>query len=587
VKIQLAKITRSRKGQPIRALTTIEAEAPSIGRGSQCAIHLSDPRVAFEHAYVFGSGKTPHVAGIGGAMLMVDGHTTGDLVLAPGSRFEIGPYAFTVEAPPPGHDVALAYELVRPLPDSLSGIVEKSRMSLADGGISKRSMAYTALAAMLVLFLLVPIVNPGIPFVGGKEAAAPKKAAKAADGGKAVPVGKVMSADVVWNPGPLAVVHQGDAYNCAACHEKPFVRVRDAACEHCHDKMPGHVKDAALQAKLFGSLRCAECHLDHRGGEVPIRTDAALCTDCHADIKRTFPQSTQANAGDFAKSHPEFQLTLWRGPRPQDVVRVKQSDKAKLVESSNLKFPHDDHLKTGILGPERRETLTCASCHAPDASGRGFEPISMKAHCMRCHELAFEPGNKERVVPHGSVEEAFLLIQEFYANISLGNIPVDTIDTGAVRRTIPMASDAIVTEAERQRRLKYARDKAQKVAVDLFEKRVCIVCHDVRRTDKPPEGSAVPWTVPPVRVSSAWMPKARFDHAKHGSKDAECKSCHSVERSHKSSDIAMPELDSCRTSGCHGGNRPSPGRVVSTCISCHGYHLADRNAIAAALTGAR
>jgi hypothetical protein len=174
-----------------------------------------------------------------------------------------------------------------------------------------------------------------------------------------------------------------------------------------------------------------------------------------------------------------------------------------------------------------------------------------------------------------------LLIQEFYANISLGNVPVDTVDTGAVQRVIPMPSDAIVTEGERQRRLKYARDKAQKVSVDLFEKRVCVVCHDVRRTNTDSKGSDVPWTVPPVRVSTTWMPKARFDHSKHGTKDADCKSCHAVERSHKSSDIAMPELDSCRTSGCHGGNEPSPGRVVSTCISCHGYHLPERNARAA------
>jgi hypothetical protein len=69
------------------------------------------------------------------------------------------------------------------------------------------------------------------------------------------------------------------------------------------------------------------------------------------------------------------------------------------------------------------------------------------------------------------------------------------------------------------------------------------------------------------------MPKARFDHGKHRTAQTECKECHRVERSHKAADVAMPDIESCRA--CHAGNTPAPGKVVSTCISCHGYHLAD------------
>ena len=140
------------------------------------------------------------------------------------------------------------------------------------------------------------------------------------------------------------------------------------------------------------------------------------------------------NAADFAALHPEFQLTLWRGPNDDDVIRVKQSDKEQLVELSNLKFPHDVHLKPGLKGPDGRENLKCASCHAPDTSDRGFVPVDMNRDCLRCHELRFEPAVSSRQVPHGSVEDAWLLIQEFYANISLGNVPVDTVDTGSIQR---------------------------------------------------------------------------------------------------------------------------------------------------------
>jgi hypothetical protein len=65
------------------------------------------------------------------------------------------------------------------------------------------------------------------------------------------------------------------------------------------------------------------------------------------------------------------------------------------------------------------------------------------------------------------------------------------------------------------------------------------------------------------------MPKARFDHVKH--RTNKCADCHSVEKSRSSADIAIPAIVDCRA--CHAGNKPAPGKVVSTCIACHGFHL--------------
>jgi hypothetical protein len=44
-----------------------------------------------------------------------------------------------------------------------------------------------------------------------------------------------------------------------------------------------------------------------------------------------------------------------------------------------------------------------------------------------------------------------------------------------------------------------------------------------------------------------------------------------VEKSRSSADIAIPAIVDCRA--CHAGNKPAPGKVVSTCIACHGFHL--------------
>ena len=553
MKIQLVKVTRSRKGHPIRAEGTVDADSPVVGRGAHCAIHLSDPRVALEHATISGAPGALRISAVGTAALNVDGRRAGDLALAPGTQFEVGPYLLAVEEPPAGCDLALSYELVRPLPDTVA-IADKSRLSLDATGISKRALAWLAFAVILGLFLALPVINATMPVM------------------RALTADLKMSPDIAWNPGPLAAPHQRLTSDCAACHKQPFERVKDRECLHCHENMPGHVHDQALQTRLFGATRCAECHLEHLGAKAPVRADAMLCQNCHMDIKRAFAETTLENVGDFDAKHPEFRLTLWRGPKPEDVVRVKQSDKAALVETSHLKFPHDTHLKPGLKGPDGRETLKCASCHSADAGEHGFVPVSMDRHCVRCHELRFEPAVTSRQVPHGSVEDAWLLIQEFYANVSLANVAVDTVDTGAVERRVPNASEAIVTEEQRRRALAFAQHKAQQVGADLFEKRVCVTCHEVRRNDAAKDDKTVaPWTVTPAHVAKTWLPHGRFDHAKHKTAESQCKDCHHAERSHKSSDVLIPDIASCRT--CHAGNTPIAGKVVSTCISCHGYHL--------------
>ena len=263
-------------------------------------------------------------------------------------------------------------------------------------------------------------------------------------------------------------------------------------------------------------------------------------------------------------------MTLWSGPGQDDVVRVVETDKANLVERSHLRFPHEEHLRQSIRGPKGRVNLECKSCHVPDVSGKAFEPISMQKHCLQCHTLEFEPAVTSRQVPHGSANEAMLTMQEFYASIALNNIPVDTIDTGEIRRAIPRPSGGTLTEEERKRALAWARAKAQKVAQDLFEARVCIVCHEIVRKAGPGGGDDIMWGVAPVRIATAWLPKADFDHDRH--RTYKCSDCHDkVAKSTKSSDVNIPDIETCRV--CHAGNVRAAKKEVSTCGACHGFHL--------------
>jgi hypothetical protein len=255
------------------------------------------------------------------------------------------------------------------------------------------------------------------------------------------------------------------------------------------------------------------------------------------------------------------------------VIRVSQTEKTRLVERPRFKFPHDVHLKSSVRGPKGRKTLTCASCHVPDSSGRSFMGIDMKRSCVECHTLEFEPAVTTRQVPHGSAEDATVTVQEFYASIALNNIPVDVVNLGDIRRGLPRFTGGVISEDQRRQALAWARVKADQVTEDLFEKRVCIVCHEVtRKMTSGRTGASGEWVIAPVHLATSRFPKARFDHASHRTGNIKCTDCHAVEKSHSSVDIPMPEIGKCRE--CHAGNAASGNRVVSTCISCHDFHIA-------------
>jgi hypothetical protein len=244
-------------------------------------------------------------------------------------------------------------------------------------------------------------------------------------------------------------------------------------------------------------------------------------------------------------------------------VRKVRQGSAELSESSNLAFPHETHLDpAGVKSPSRgRVVLDCGACHRPDASKRNFEPISMERHCRECHRLEFEPAVTSREVPHGKPAEAATVISEFYASLALNGVK------DSFERAFGVPGEGLLrrvgqpSESQRRVALALARLKADRVAVDLFEVRVCNTCHEVERKD-------AAWSIAPVRIASRWMPQARFNHKSHA--QSKCADCHDVAHSMDSSDVAIPEIETCRE--CHGGSKPVEKKVTSSCMLCHGFH---------------
>ena len=73
IRCLLVHISRNRRGQPIREDRLISGDILRIGRGSDCKIHLPDPRVNLNHAviknaddgklYMEGEGTTLNING--------------------------------------------------------------------------------------------------------------------------------------------------------------------------------------------------------------------------------------------------------------------------------------------------------------------------------------------------------------------------------------------------------------------------------------------------------------------------------------------------------------------------------------------
>ena len=573
--IQISYVSVNRRGQPQRDQRRIEGPSINLGRGSQCQIHLPDPRIALQHAHISVSEDGATLDAEPGR-IQVNGRPVERARLVVGDRIEAGPYVLEVEAPPAGVSLALTATLAVPLTTFGDG----HRVSLQPPRLSKRRLSYIAFFSTLLLCLLIPLSQDLLGY-----AALPEKG-MGAGVGTAMPdttehMVRVLSAKFlpVLDPGPVSRAHQNFATQCRSCHAFAFIQVQDKSCIACHKTIKEHVPVADLtgtKGQAFRDTRCAQCHRDHKGIQMAPRVQEQ-CADCHSEVTHVAAHAQSGRVTDFGSGHAEFRVSLLDANKPDappQRVRLSQPASAQLVERSNLKFNHKLHMDPGgVRDPNGRmdangtrdaqgrpTVLHCSTCHQPNEGGRLMESISMEKNCQRCHSLAFEPKVTKRQVVHGDEAQIATLLREFYARIVLGDIPPDVNPPVDLPRLRPGAEVAF---PERLQALQIADQKANTVLRELFETRkVCSTCHEVTRT-----GGPVGWRIAPVRVAKVWMPQALFSHAKH---QGDCTQCHDSTKSDAASQIAMPSVTVCQE--CHTGATPVTGKVTSDCAMCHKFH---------------
>jgi predicted CXXCH cytochrome family protein len=531
----------------------------TIGRAPSQHLQLSSPGVELEHAVLMTSTLGGlRVAPLSGKAILVNGRREiRARRVAPGDVIEVGTAKLTIH--PSRSRRAVILEVNEPESDGGATHEESTEAPVSGPRMSPWSWGLSLTCAVLFLFLpLAGLVMPGIQ--------------------EPLRETPLLPSDNLWSPGPLHTAHQSIGTRCDACHIKPFEPVRDKECFVCHAVVAHHVDIRTPDVNLFRDKQCTSCHLEHKQPAALVQRDPRTCTECHADLKHEKPNTRLLDATDFGTNHPDFRLTVLASTPAggEDLssrwqaVRLDRSDPEHFVEHSHLKFSHEQHLNPkGVKSPTGERVLSCQDCHRPNSSGRDMLPIRMETNCSGCHSLRFDEHDPTSGVPHGDLNAVYKTLREHFSHTYLEQSnSAATPGSRQLRR--PGGEQRVLTEKEQRRAREWVDEQSFKIARELLEKRVCANCHEV--THDPTRTGLEQWRVEPVRLTSNWMPRARFDHAAHISET--CVSCHtSAQKSKHATDILLPDIARCRE--CHGGMESS-AKVASDCLMCHPFHNPSR-----------
>ncbi len=545
MKVLIRFITTNAAGGLEYSDKLIETEVISIGRATDQTLHLKDRRVRLQHAEISCRNGEFTISTSALAGVDVNGRSQREARLIAGDVIEVGANILRVIDPDADVDFAISFELsAEAKSEDLAAGWASTPTGIA--GFSKRRIAWILAGVVAVFCLLLPamsLLHPGVASVMRGSSLLPD--------------------DGLWLAGPVHSAHSATSEACQNCHTDLFARVPDTACLECHIANR-HV--VSTTHNVLGEVRCAACHLEHNEPQQLVNRHQGLCADCHSQLPDDVPLQ---NAADFLDAHPDFRVSLLvpviaaNGATEWNIQHTPLAESLG-AERSKLKFDHQVHLDgSGVLTPDGRRVLECSECHQPEPGGARMQPISMDEHCVGCHTLSFDADDPSRQVPHGDPLGVVQSLVEYYSARLLGS------DPDAVEQRVRRPGQALSRE-DRDRAAAEAKVKALTIAEDLFERRACVNCHEV----SPTGDEAMPWKVEPVRLTTLFFPHANFSHAAHDTEVTNCDGCHNAGASNSSSDVLIPNIDSCRA--CHGSGvarRNNASQTPSTCIMCHSFHF--------------
>ncbi len=559
--ILIRSIDVTASGREIVRERQVSVDRVTIGRASENTIHLPDLAVEQQHIIVSqlpGGALQARAAGTLG--FTHDGVHADEAVIEPAKGGELGVGSYLLGF---GEDEMGKLVVTQRKVATEGG---EARDRLAGFGLSgalpgKRVMAWTALVAILLLFLGIPIAT---------HLARSPVAEPSVEGDGAVLM------DASWSTGALSSVHHGLEDQCEACHTQAFVAVRDATCLTCHEGLGDHAEGDRLlagmpefsggEAVLWsvahafnkpGPGACTDCHTEHEGAGRMEPTSEQFCADCHDTLDTRLTDTALGNARDFGTIHPQFQALVMPA-RGGEEARIELAEGT--TDFNGLKFPHDMHVSTtnGVarMASRLREwdmteggALACSACHTPTADGVRFLPVDMESSCESCHSLVYDQvGSTYRTLSHGDVEQVQADL------IAADRAPRRPVSTGR-RRPGPYAEGGIYYG-------NFSRVMLPTLGNVLADDGLCGECHYRDNT------ASAALAVYPVTQRDRFFQHGWFDHDAHTQES--CTSCHAAETSDAATDLLLPDLESCRD--CHSGETAMEAEVPSSCAMCHSYH---------------
>jgi predicted CXXCH cytochrome family protein len=545
-----------------------DGSVATIGRGTDQVIQIADRRLPLAHSVLSVNAGKLTLSASGEHRFSVNGLLSKRSLLVAGDEVDISGHQLRIL---PGETDAEYVVEVERSTEQVEPLQNRFTTRIAEVGLPERGIAW---ALFLVIFA-IGLIIPAAGFFMGKDTLEILRSSPLPDDG-------------VWLTGDLHQTHAFMGDDCSYCHKEAFTQTRDEDCLTCHLSINHHF-DTEVFGQSYGvGEECGDCHKEHSATDGITREDQEVCTTCHEDLEGNgFTGTDLLAATDFLDDHPTFKVSVDEyGEDEQWHRRRVDIWDESLVETSNLKFPHDVHLsEDGINGLEGKIVMECEDCHSPEKGGLKMRPVTMEQHCADCHQLTFDPSTPDRVVPHGSPPDLMRTLREYYAyqfisrdqpkpevasNVQL-EMPIsrDVRRPGQRARTQSISDLIAETQIDNSKPLTqqasdFIEARVNDAAENLFEKQTCTICHEITEV----EDLAVPWQVTPVHLNSSWMPLSVFSHSSH--KNMQCDGCHDAEFSSDAGDILMPDIGSCRS--CHGGE-DADNLLQSSCIACHEFHL--------------
>ncbi|MEX6634268.1 cytochrome c3 family protein [Hyphococcus lacteus] len=593
--IRIEFIKRRPGGRITVRPTIYDKREISLGRATDCDVHLADLRVGLHHANLTQVSPTKaRIEANDDHRVRVDGSQIRrrDITLNEQSVIRIGPYQLTLAATEKAGELLITIELVEPPTPVGDNRDEKTVFGMRGYAPSKRATAWLLMATILAVFLALPI---SLHF----RAKMPESVNSQKNAPHSVPEKLALATNQHWMAGAMSSSHANLTNDCRSCHVKPFTRVMDETCLSCHEELGDHAHQDKMTLattghgegdQWLGTLRagldipegrCGSCHFEHNGPEGVIPKETSFCVDCHTDLDQRIEDTKLVNVSNFSKRHPEFSPTLVRNPQSTPVKFERISLVKHPKENNGLKFPHDFHLKdeevirkiATLPTPIRKkygDVMECANCHEPDAAGALIKPIEMETHCADCHSLAFATGETSvRNLPHGQPAEVRRVLADFYLAQATTLLLGDS-STGILGQQLSAEARARRARLREQALENARRNTEDKIERVFSEDGVCQKCH----TNQDPGSNSLP-EIRPVHLSTNYFPMAKFSHKSHETGDLECTTCHQAETSSAAEDILMPSITACRD--CHDDSTTRP-TIASDCLTCHGFHNDNKDA---------